>query len=115
VRSDHATWAAGEPLSDLDDERSPRSVGLSTVVFVLGLHPRTHNPLTVLSTSFVGATAFVLGIDCFSRAGLKELYVWNLGFRSIFDVVLKPHDGHFRLGDVGIVEIALIGILWVLG
>ena len=31
------------------------------------------------STSFAGATATVLGIDCFSRAGLKEfwLYIWS--------------------------------------
>jgi len=32
------------------------------------------------STSFSGATAFVLGIDCFSRSGLKEfwVYIWDL-------------------------------------
>jgi hypothetical protein len=32
------------------------------------------------STSFAGATAAVLGIDCFSRAGLKEFwaYIWAL-------------------------------------
>jgi Domain of unknown function (DUF4203) len=32
------------------------------------------------ATSFAGATAAVLGIDCFSKAGLKEfwLYIWNL-------------------------------------
>lgn len=31
------------------------------------------------STSFGGATVTVLGIDCFSRAGLKEfwLYIWG--------------------------------------
>ena len=31
------------------------------------------------STSFAGATATILGIDCFSRAGLKEfwLYIWS--------------------------------------
>lgn len=31
------------------------------------------------SISFAGATAIVLGIDCFSRAGLKEfwLYIWS--------------------------------------
>lgn len=31
------------------------------------------------STSFAGATVIVLGIDCFSRAGLKEfwLYIWG--------------------------------------
>lgn len=33
----------------------------------------------IVCTSFAGATAFVLGIDCFSRAGLKEfwLYIWG--------------------------------------
>ncbi|KAM0804730.1 hypothetical protein BDR22DRAFT_817809 [Usnea florida] len=32
------------------------------------------------TTSFAGSTATVLGIDCFSRAGLKEfwLYIWNI-------------------------------------
>lgn len=31
------------------------------------------------ATSFAGATVIVLGIDCFSRAGLKEfwLYIWG--------------------------------------
>lgn len=86
-----------------------------TIAFVAGLHPRVHNPIVVLSTAFVGATALVLGIDCFTRAGLKELYVWNLGFRSIFDTVLKSHSGQFRVGDIGIVEIALIGIFWLIG
>jgi hypothetical protein len=32
------------------------------------------------ATSFAGATAAVLGVDCFTNAGLKEfwLYIWNL-------------------------------------
>lgn len=32
------------------------------------------------ATSFAGATAAVLGVDCFTKAGLKEfwLYIWNL-------------------------------------
>lgn len=32
------------------------------------------------STSFAGSTALVLGIDCFSKAGLKEfwVYIWDL-------------------------------------
>ncbi|KAJ5099550.1 hypothetical protein N7532_006551 [Penicillium argentinense] len=35
---------------------------------------------SMVCTSFAGATALVLGIDCFSRAGLKEfwLYIWGL-------------------------------------
>lgn len=34
----------------------------------------------MFATSFSGSTAFVLGIDCFSRGGLKEfwVYVWDL-------------------------------------
>lgn len=34
----------------------------------------------MFSTSFAGSTAFVIGIDCFSRGGLKEfwVYVWDL-------------------------------------
>jgi hypothetical protein len=34
----------------------------------------------IVSISFAGATVVVLGIDCFSRAGLKELwaYIWDL-------------------------------------
>ena len=37
------------------------------------------------STSFAGATATILGIDCFSRAGLKEfwLYIWSRSSTSI--------------------------------
>lgn len=38
------------------------------------------------STSFAGATVVVLGIDCFSRAGLKEfwLYVWSEWYPPVY-------------------------------
>ncbi|KAL8946370.1 MAG: hypothetical protein Q9222_007225, partial [Ikaeria aurantiellina] len=38
----------------------------------------TRTPALIGSSSFAGATVVVLGIDCFSRAGLKEfwLYLW---------------------------------------
>jgi hypothetical protein len=42
---------------------------------------RTTRPYGLIgATSFSGATAVVLGIDCFCRCGLKEfwLYIWNL-------------------------------------
>ena len=46
------------------------------------------------STSFAGATAIVLGIDCFSRAGLKEfwLYIWSMppAFPSTPKIILTP-------------------------
>ncbi|KAJ5182879.1 Golgin subfamily A member 7/ERF4 [Penicillium capsulatum] len=55
------------------------------VAFTLGFyclsfshHTRSYG--SIVCTSFAGATALVLGIDCFSRAGLKEfwLYIWGL-------------------------------------
>jgi hypothetical protein len=40
-------------------------------------HTRAYG--SMISISFAGATATVLGIDCFSRAGWKEfwLYIWS--------------------------------------
>lgn len=35
-------------------------------------------------TSFAGATALVLGIDCYSRAGLKEFWLYIWGKSTIF-------------------------------
>ncbi|KAI1768994.1 hypothetical protein GGR53DRAFT_272359 [Hypoxylon sp. FL1150] len=66
----------------------------------------------IVLMSFAGATVTVLGIDCFSRAGLKEfwVYIWNL------------NDNLFPLGadtyplTKGIrVEIAVIVVLTILG
>ena len=39
---------------------------------------------SMFCTAFGGATALVLGIDCFSRAGLKEfwLYIWGKSFET---------------------------------
>ncbi|UKZ77756.1 hypothetical protein TrVFT333_005482 [Trichoderma virens FT-333] len=66
----------------------------------------------IILMSFGGATVIVLGIDCYSRAGLKEFwaYIWNL------------NDNLFPLGadtypiTRGIrVEIAAIVIIWLIG
>lgn len=35
----------------------------------------------IASTAFAGSTAAILGIDCFSRAGLKEFWLYNWGKR----------------------------------
>jgi hypothetical protein len=60
-------------------------VGIWLAVFCivgwgLSFSKYTRDYAIIGSTSFAGATAFTLGIDCFSRAGYKEfwLYVWNL-------------------------------------
>lgn len=64
------------------------------------------------SISFSGATAMVLGLDCFTRAGLKEFwaYIWALN-ENLF-----PYGADTYPLTKGIrVEIALIVILCVAG
>lgn len=65
------------------------------------------------STSFAGATAIVLGVDMFSRAGLKEfwVYIWNLN-RGLFPF---QYDGPYPITRGIRVETACIFILFVLG
>ena len=52
-------------------------IGCFTVVafgFYLSRYTRVYG--LIGSTSFAGATIVVLGVDCFSRAGLKEFWLW---------------------------------------
>ncbi|GAD97395.1 conserved hypothetical protein [Paecilomyces variotii No. 5] len=66
----------------------------------------------VVATSFAGATAVVLGIDCFSRAGLKEfwLYLWDLNGNTF------PLNTNTYPVTRGIkVEIALTMIIFTMG
>ena len=61
-------------------------IALLTVgAFPLYLSHHTRPYGLIGSASFAGATAIVLGIDCFSRAGLKEfwLYIWGTSLLSI--------------------------------
>jgi hypothetical protein len=60
-------------------------VGILLAVFcIVGWLPffskYTRDYALIGSTSFSGSTALTLGIDCFSRSGYKEfwLYIWNL-------------------------------------
>ena len=54
----------------------------SGVSFSLSFSRYTRNYGLIACTSFAGSTIFILGVDCFSRAGLKEfwLYVWGESF-----------------------------------
>jgi hypothetical protein len=82
---------------------------LTVIVFILGLIPTLHYHLLLLSTAFIGATAFTLGVDCFTRAGLKEFYIYNLGFRSgLFPKLWVQEEG-----SVGRWEFPLLTIMQV--
>ncbi|KAK4687030.1 hypothetical protein P7C73_g3090, partial [Tremellales sp. Uapishka_1] len=58
--------------------------GVTVVSFILGLVPAASAWVTLVATAWIGATAFTLGVDCFTRAGLKEFYIYNLGFHDLF-------------------------------
>lgn len=48
-------------------------IGCGAVGFVLCTIPRFHWHVLLVSTAFVGASAFMLGVDCYTTAGLKEV------------------------------------------
>ncbi|MCJ1295992.1 hypothetical protein MMC34_007557 [Xylographa carneopallida] len=66
------------------------------------------------STSFSGATAVVLGIDCFSRAGLKEfwLYIWGLS-GNLFPLLTAtyPITRGMRVETAAIIVLTFIGVM----
>ncbi|KAF4121251.1 hypothetical protein GMORB2_2213 [Geosmithia morbida] len=68
----------------------------------------------ILTISFSGATAVVLGIDCFSRAGLKEFwaYVWHLN-DDLFPLGTEtyPVTKGIRAEEAAIIIITLVGII----
>ena len=57
----------------------------------------------------------MLGVDCFTRLGLKEFYIFNFGFGSIFTDVLTPQDGHFLLSQGMQIELGCLGVIAFLG
>ncbi|KAI4722069.1 hypothetical protein E4T48_01681 [Aureobasidium sp. EXF-10727] len=44
---------------------------------------KTEDPAFIICSAFSGTTAFVLGIDCYSRAGLKEFWVYTWQFHRV--------------------------------
>ncbi|KAK6496164.1 hypothetical protein TWF481_002188 [Arthrobotrys musiformis] len=86
------------------------SIGL----FCLALHHTTRPYGMIFSIAFSGATCTVLGIDFFSRAGLKEfwLYVWGLN-DNIFPLETKtfPLTRGIRVEIAAIVVITCFGII----
>ena len=54
-------------------ERAFLSTAVAVVGFVLCTIPKLHYYVLLISTAFVGASAFMLGVDCYTTAGLKEV------------------------------------------
>uniref|UniRef100_V5EW90 TM7S3/TM198-like domain-containing protein n=1 Tax=Kalmanozyma brasiliensis (strain GHG001) TaxID=1365824 RepID=V5EW90_KALBG len=91
--------------------------GFYAVFFTISCVERVHTLTLALSTAIIGATAVTLGIDCFSTQGLKEFYVRNLGFDSLFSNKYPPtfQNGNFPLVEGMQIELGVFGALVLMG
>lgn len=89
-------------------------ISCGVVGFVLCTIPKLHWHILLLATAFVGSSVFMLGVDCYTTAGLKEFYVWNLGFTGLFP---KYTDNYiaFPVSQTMQIELGLIGAVALMG
>ncbi|EEH36879.2 hypothetical protein PAAG_07297 [Paracoccidioides lutzii Pb01] len=87
---------------------------LTLALYCLSFHHLTRPYWLLASTSFSGATAIVLGIDCFSRAGLKEfwVYIWGLNEKMFPSKTnTYPITRGIRVEIAAIVVVFLMGLI----
>ncbi|KAK7059062.1 hypothetical protein VNI00_001686 [Paramarasmius palmivorus] len=89
-------------------------MGCAVVGFVLCSIPKIHYHVLLTSTAFVGASALMLGIDCYTTAGLKEFYVWNIGFNALFPKYTN-NGIEFPVTQTMQIELGLMGGLALIG
>lgn len=84
------------------------------VAFAFYFSRYTRDWALITMISFAGATVVVLGIDCFSRAGLKEFwaYVWHLN-KNLFPLGANtyPVTKGIRVETAAIIILFLVGIV----
>ncbi|KAF9523604.1 hypothetical protein CPB83DRAFT_821301 [Crepidotus variabilis] len=90
------------------------NIGCGVIGFMLATIPKIHYHIVLISTAIVGASSFILGVDCFTTAGLKEFYIWNLGFPGMFP---KYQDNgiQFPVTQQMQIELGLIGAITLMG
>ncbi|KAI0931887.1 hypothetical protein AcW1_000833 [Taiwanofungus camphoratus] len=99
-----------------------RTIGLRWIMyicigaagFIMCTVPKMHYHILLVSTAFVGATAFILGIDCYTTGGLKEFYIWNLGFMTLFPKFTN-NGIEFPISQTMEIEMGLIGAVSLMG
>ncbi|KAI5864531.1 hypothetical protein GGS23DRAFT_619132 [Durotheca rogersii] len=87
---------------------------LAVVGFALYFSHYTRPYALIGLMSFAGATVTVLGIDCYSRAGLKEFwaYIWNLNDRLFpLDTTTYPLTKGIKVEIAVVVVLAIIGVV----
>ena len=84
------------------------------IIWALSFSHYTRAYAMIGSTSFSGATAFVLGVDCFSKAGLKEFwfYIWGLN-NNLFPLgtTTFPQTRGIRVEIIIIILGTIIGVI----
>ncbi|KAH6916833.1 hypothetical protein BKA70DRAFT_314444 [Coprinopsis sp. MPI-PUGE-AT-0042] len=89
-------------------------IGCGVIGFALCTIPKIHYHILLVSTALVGATSFMLGVDCFTTAGLKEFYVWNLGFPTLFPKFLD-NKMQFPVSQQMQIELGLTAAVALMG
>ncbi|KAH9064112.1 hypothetical protein EDB87DRAFT_1373867 [Lactarius vividus] len=89
-------------------------IACSVIGFVLCTIPKIHYQVLLVATAIVGASVVMLGADCFSTAGLKEFYVWNIGYRNLFPKY-TDHNIQFPVSQAMQIELGLIGAVTLMG
>ncbi|KAG0146500.1 hypothetical protein CROQUDRAFT_133108 [Cronartium quercuum f. sp. fusiforme G11] len=68
-------------------------IATTTIGFVFATIPQISLYVTVVSTAIMGSAAVMIGVDCFTSGGLKEYWIYILGFGQIFPAL----NGYFPL------------------
>ncbi|KIY70986.1 hypothetical protein CYLTODRAFT_370112 [Cylindrobasidium torrendii FP15055 ss-10] len=89
-------------------------IGCAVVGFVLCTFPKIHYHILLISTAIVGATSVMLGVDCYTTAGLKEFYIWNLGFVRLFPKYTN-NGIKFPVEQTMQIELGLMGAIALMG
>ncbi|KXN81136.1 hypothetical protein AN958_06090 [Leucoagaricus sp. SymC.cos] len=87
---------------------------LGVLGFTFCTIPKIHYHVLLISTAIVGSSAFILGVDCFTTAGLKEFYMWNLGFDALFPKFTENFI-QFPVSQTMQIELGLIGAVTLMG
>ncbi|RDA87967.1 hypothetical protein CP532_3447 [Ophiocordyceps camponoti-leonardi (nom. inval.)] len=90
------------------------NASFTLVGFALYFSRWTRDWALIVTLAFSGATATILGLDCFSRAGLKEFwaYVWDVN-GNLFPLGADtyPVTKGIRVETAAIIIICLVGII----
>ncbi|QDS69902.1 hypothetical protein FKW77_000979 [Venturia effusa] len=86
---------------------------ISFAVFSLAISTKTRKYGLIGSIPFSGATVTILGIDCFSRAGLKEfwIYIWDINENEFpLNTNTYPMTRGIKVEVAGIILLFLLGL-----